>query len=158
MGIIAGSVLLAEWAQQQNQDQLIKAAYVVGYVGCWGYGLIWLTYVIDAFRRNYELVWLLLLAVSTLLVFLFINAFLINFGLIDSVLPDMMAFRLALLIELAILSIGWLYRRKLLQNARQRLETQNRSLQTDVIQTQEPPFEYIVAFVILTIDPPRKVE
>ncbi|GAB3642934.1 sensor histidine kinase [Spirosoma arcticum] len=145
IGILAGSLLVAEWAQQRNYDEVIRAMYFTGYVGCWGYLLIWLTYVVDAFRRRYELVWLLLLAVSTLLVFLFINAFLINFNLIDSVLPDMMAFRLALLIELAILSIGWLYRRKLLQNARQQLEIQNRSLQTDVIQTQESERQRIAA-------------
>ena len=145
LGLIAGAVLMAEWAQPRNYDEVIRAVYVTGYMGCWGYVFIWLTYVIDAFQRKYELVWLLLLAVSTLLVFLFINAFLINSGLIDSVLPDMMAFRMALLIELAILSIGWLYRRKLLQNARQRLETQNRSLQTDVIQTQESERQRIAA-------------
>ena len=145
MGIIAGSVLLAEWAQQQNQDSFIEAAYVVGYVGCWGYLIIWLTYVVSAIRRKNTLVWLLILAVSTLLVFLFINAFLINSGLIDSVLPDMVAFRMALLLELAILSVGWLYRRKLLQLARHQLEIQNRSLQADVIQTQEAERQRIAA-------------
>ena len=145
MLVIAGSVLLAEWAQHRNHEQLIKATYFTGYVGCWGYVIIWLTYIVDAFRRKYELVWLLLLAVSTLLAFLFINAFLINFGLINSILPDMVALRIALLIELAILSIGWLYRRKLLQNARQQLAIQNRSLQADVIQAQETERQRIAA-------------
>ncbi|GAB2593689.1 sensor histidine kinase [Spirosoma areae] len=145
MGIIAVSALLAERAQQQNYEEFIKVMWFTGYMGSTGYGLIWLSYVVDAFRRKFALVWLLLLAISALLVFIAINGFLINSGLMRNPLPDMVALRIALLIELSILSIGWLYRRKLLQTARQQLEIQNRQLQSDLIQTQESERQRIAA-------------
>jgi signal transduction histidine kinase len=102
-----------------------------------GYGIIWLSYVISAFRQKSRLVWLLVAAVSTVLAFFSINFLLINFGLMLNPLPDMLALRIALLLELTILSAGWFYRRKLLQRARQQLEIQNRHLQADVIHNQE---------------------
>ena len=145
MGIIAGSVLLANWSQQHGYDALTKAAWVSGYAGLVGYALIWATYVTDAIRRGFRLVWLLIVAVSTLFFFLLMNAVLVNFGLIDSPLPDMLALRIGLLLELAILSVGWLYRRKLLQTARLQLETQNRVLQAEIIHTQETDRQRIAA-------------
>ena len=145
MLVISGAVLLAEWAQHHNQEAVIKWMYFVGYVACAGYGLIWLTYVVTAIRRNSKLVWLLVGAVSTMLVFFIINSFLINFGLIDSQLPDMVVLRIALLLELTILSVGWLYRRKVVQTVRQQLEIQNRQLQADIIQTQESERQRIAA-------------
>jgi signal transduction histidine kinase len=135
--VIMSSVLLAEWAQQHNHSPLLLLIYPVGYAGFGGYGLLWLIYVINAFRRKYTIVWLLIAAVATLLLFFSANTFLINSALITNPLPDMAVLRIALLVELLILSAGWLYRRKLLQMARQELEIQNRALQADVIQTQE---------------------
>ena len=145
MLVISGAVLLAEWGQHHNQEAIIKWMYFIGYIACAGYGVVWLTYVGTAIRRKSKLVWLLIGAVSTMLVFFFINSFLINFGLITSQLPDMVVLRIALLLELTILSVGWLYRRKLLQNVRQQLEIQNRQLQADIIQTQESERQRIAA-------------
>ena len=145
MVVIAGATLLAQWALRQEQEYIIKTAYVIGYAGFAGYGVIWLSYVVDAVRRRNRLVWLLIGAVSTLLTFFAVNAFLINLGIIRNPLPDMVALRIALLAELAILSAGWLYRRKLLQLARQQLEVQNRTLQAALIQTQESERQRIAA-------------
>ncbi len=143
--VIFGATLLAQWGQRQDNEWVIKTAYLIGYMGLAGYGFIWLTYVVDAFKRKIRLVWLLILAVSTLLLFFAINAFVINLGVIRNPLPDMVALRIALLAELAILSAGWLYRRKLLQLARQQLEAQNRTLQAALIQTQESERQRIAA-------------
>ncbi|WP_020606543.1 sensor histidine kinase [Spirosoma spitsbergense] len=145
MLVIAGATLLAQWAQRQEQQYIVKTAYVIGYAGFSGYGIIWLRYVVDAVRRRNQLVWLLIGAVSTLLIFFAVNSFLINLGLMRNPLPDMVALRIALLAELAILSAGWLYRRKLLQLARQQLEVQNRTLQAALIQTQESERQRIAA-------------
>ena len=137
MLVIFGVTMLAGWAQDQGHDKLVKTAYVIGYLGFAGYGLIWLLYVLDALRRGFRLVWLLIAAVFTVLLFFAVNSFLINLGLMRNPLPDMVALRIALLAELTILSAGWLHRRKLLQTARQQLEMQNRTLQAALIQTQE---------------------
>ena len=145
MLVIFGVTLLAQWAQRHEYEGTLKTAYVIGYGGFSGYGFIWLLYVIDAFRRRFTLVWLLIGAVSSLLMFFAINAFLINLGLMRNPLPDMVALRMALLAELTILSAGWLYRRKLLQTARQQLEVQNRTLQAAIIQTQESERQRIAA-------------
>ncbi len=118
---------------------------MIGYTGFAGYGIIWLRYVVHAVRRRNPLVWLLIGAVSTLLIFFAVNAFLINLGVLRNPLPDMVALRIALLAELTILSAGWLYRRKLLQLARQQLEAQNRTLQAALIQTQELERQRIAA-------------
>ncbi|UFH52898.1 7TM diverse intracellular signaling domain-containing protein [Spirosoma sp. KNUC1025] len=145
MLIIAGAVFLADWAQQTGSELIVKTAYFIGYLGFMGYGIIWLTYLVDAFRRKMTLAWLLILAVSSVLAFFSINSFLINFGLIGTPLPDMVALRVALLLEFTILSIAWFYRRKLLHTARLQLEVQNRQLQADVIQTQESERQRIAA-------------
>ncbi len=137
MAVITGATLLADWGNQHQYALLTQAMYPVGYAGFAGYILIWVGYVVNAFYRKFSAVWLLTVAVTTMLVFFAVNTFLINFGLIINPLPDMVALRIALLVELATLSVAWLYRRKLLQNIRQRLETQNRQLQTDIIQAQE---------------------
>ena len=145
MLVIFGVTILAHWAQRHEYEGTLKTAYVIGYAGFAGYGFIWLLYVLDAFRRGFRLVWLLILAVSTVLAFFAVNAFLINLGLMRNPLPDMMALRMALLAELIILSAGWLYRRKLLQTARQQLERQNHALQAALIQTQELERQRIAA-------------
>ena len=137
MGFILALIFMVEWAHRHHQESLARLLYGLGFVGFGGYAYIWVTYLADAFRRKLELVWLLITAVSAVLGFFAINAVLINSGLVQNPLPDMVALRLALLLEFMILSVGWLYRRKLLQNARQRLELQNHQLQSDVIQTQE---------------------
>ncbi len=145
MLIIAGATFLAQWAQRQEQEYIVKTAYVIGYAGFAGYGLIWLRYVVEAVKRQNHLVWLLIGAVSTLLIFFAVNSFLINLGVMRNPLPDMVALRIALLAELTILSAGWLYRRKLVQLARQQLEIQNRTLQAALIQTQESERQRIAA-------------
>lgn len=145
MLVIAGATLLAQWGQRQEQEYIVKTAYVIGYTGFAGYGIIWLHYVVNAVRRRNPLAWLLVGAVSTLLFFFAVNSFLINLGVLRNPLPDMVALRIALLAELAILSAGWLYRRKLLQLARQELEIQNHSLQAALIQTQESERQRIAA-------------
>lgn len=135
--LITESVLLAEWALQHDYAFVVKSAYILGYVGFMGYGGIWLIGVVKAFQQKSPLVWLLIAAVSTMLAFFFVNSFFINFGLLHNPLPDMLALRIALLLELIILSIGWFYRRKSLQRARHQLEIQYRHLQADVIHNQE---------------------
>lgn len=145
MLVVFGVTMLAHWAQQRDYEGTLKIAYAIGYAGFAGYGLIWLLYVVDAFRRGFRLVWLLILAVSTVLVFFAVNAFVINLGLMRNPLPDMVALRIALLAELTILSAGWLYRRRLMQTARQQLEIQNHALQEALIQTQETERQRIAA-------------
>ncbi len=145
MVFMTGLVFLVEWAHGKEYDGLSRALYVAGFVGFSGYGFIWFTYLADAFRRQLKLVWLLIGAVASLLIFLVTTAAVINFGLIINPLPDMVVLRITLLIEFSILSVGWLYRRKLLQNARQQLEIQNRQLHSDVIQTQEAERQRIAA-------------
>ncbi|MBO0938955.1 hypothetical protein J2I47_20550 [Fibrella sp. HMF5335] len=145
MIVICGLIFWVEWAHITDNDLLARLLYAVGFVCFGGYAVIWATYLADAFRRKYALAWLLVGAVSAVLGFFAINAVLINFGLIQNPLPDMVALRIALLVEFTILSVGWLYRRKLLQNARQQLEIQNHQLQSDVIQTQEAERQRIAA-------------
>lgn len=145
MAVIGGATLVAQGAQQQGNGELVDAMWVPGYAGFIAYALIWGSYVADALKRRFRLAWLLIGGVSTLLLFLLMDAILINFGFMDSPLPDMLALRIGLLLELAILSIGWLYRRKQLQMARQQLEAQNRTLQTELIQTQETDRQRIAA-------------
>ena len=135
--VICGLIFWVEWAHSTHSELLARLIYIIGFVCFGGYAVIWITYLADAFRRKYALAWLLIGAVSAVLGFFVINAVLINFGFIQNPLPDMVALRIALLVEFTILSVGWLYRRKLLQNARQQLEVQNHQLQSDVIQTQE---------------------
>lgn len=137
MSLIAGLILFSDWPQVHHYQRINSILWLLGYIGFSGYVLIWLTYVANAFQRKFRLVWLLIIAVSVLLTYLFAGAFLVNSGLINSPLPDMVALRIALLIELIILSVGWLYRRKLLQTTHSQLELQNRALQADIIQTQE---------------------
>jgi signal transduction histidine kinase len=145
MLLMIGLVFLVEWAHRHKYEQLAIALYLAGFLGFGGYGIIWFTYLSDAFRRKLKLVWLLIGAVSAVLIFFAVTAALINFGLIVNPLPDMVVLRIVLLIEFATLSVGWLYRRKLLQNARQQLEHQNHQLQSDVIQTQEAERQRIAA-------------
>ncbi len=135
--VITACIVLADWAQQHQYGLLTQAMYLVGYAGFAGYILIWGGYVVNAFSRKFRVVWLLITAVTTMLVFLATNTFLINFGLIVNSLPDMAVLRIALLVELSVLSAGWFYRRKTLQTARHQLEIQNRALQANIIQTQE---------------------
>ena len=145
MLFMIGLVFLVEWAHLHDYEQLATAVYVAGFLGFAGYGYIWFTYLKDAFRRKSKLVWLLIGAVSAVLIFFAITAVLINFGLIVNPLPDMVVLRIVLLIEFAILSVGWLYRRKIMQDDRQQLEIQNHQLQADVIQTQETERQRIAA-------------
>jgi signal transduction histidine kinase len=137
LSVIISAVRLSEWQPVHQHETLVRWLFLLGYTGFASYGLLWTGYVLDAVRRRYAPVWLLLLAISSVLAFFLVNTFLVNFGLVQTPLPDMLAMRLALLLELAILSIGWLYQRKVLHTARRRLEDQNRALQTDIIRAQE---------------------
>ncbi|MBO0930608.1 sensor histidine kinase [Fibrella aquatilis] len=145
MVVICGLIFWVEQAHRSDNELLARTLYVVGFVCFGGYAYIWYRYLADAFSRQSKLVWLLIGAVSAVLGFFAINAVLINFGLIQNPLPDMVSLRIALLVEFGILSAGWLYRRKLMQQARQQLEIQNHQLQLDVIQTQEAERQRIAA-------------
>ena len=145
MVLIFGLVFWVERVHSVGNESLARLIYGIGAVCLGGYAFIWYTYLADAFRRKSALVWLLIGAVSAVLGFFAISAALFNSGLVENPLPDMVALRLALLIEFIVLSVGWLYRRKLTQNERRRLEMENHQLQSDVIETQETERQRIAA-------------
>lgn len=138
-------IYLAEWANQHQYATLVGLMHLFGHIGFLSYGIIWVTYVIDAFTRRFQMVWLLLLAVSIIVGFLTTSFLLINLGFVTSPIPDMVTLRIAFLVELFVLSVAWLYRRRLLQIARNNLVQQNQQLQAQIIKTQDTERQRIAA-------------
>lgn len=110
--------------------------FMAGGAGFASYGLLWVMYIVDARKRRFRMLPLLLLAVGVMVTFLLVSFFLVNSGLISNPLPDMLVMRWALLTELLILSTAWLWHRRQLKRRQAILAGHNRQLQLEIIEVQ----------------------
>lgn len=129
-------IVAAELSVHLGASSLTSALFFLGGVGVAAYSIPWAVYIAEARKRRFTMLPVLLVAVGVMVTFLLSNYFLVNTGLISSPLPDMLMARVALLIELLILSIAWLRQRQQLKREQAALLIQNRQLQTDILHTQ----------------------
>lgn len=100
-----------------------------GFLSILIYIFIWLAYVADAFKRNFKPVWLHVLSGSMMLIINLIFYFLVNSGVLKVPLSEMGIFRIALILDVFVILISWLYRQNLIQRNQQHLERENKHQQ-----------------------------
>ena len=90
---------------------------------------IWIAYVLNAVKRNFKPVWLHILSGSMMLIINIIFYFLINSGILKVPISEMGIFRFALILDVFVILISWLYRQNLIQRNQQLLELENKAQQ-----------------------------
>ena len=98
----------------------------VGYVGALGAGLLVaalsVSYWVYALRRGFRPARLRLFFQTGVFIFYLIHVFVVHIGAWKQALPDMLVFQLALVAELILISVGWIYRQKTVRNAYRALQ------------------------------------
>ena len=120
----------SEWTARQS---LYLWSYRIGLSAVSFYALLWLSYLYDAIRRKFQPVWLHMGAVAVMCFFYASNV-LSNTGWILPLFPDMVLLRLALMSDILVISIGWVYRQKLMRQMQQQLEEENRTRQQETFE------------------------
>jgi signal transduction histidine kinase len=120
----AGFLWFFEWG--------FRMAYVLAF----GYMMFFVSYMRDAYRRKFRPMWLLLASVAMTLVFYSFNVS-NNEGLLHIGMEDMLLLRLALVLEIIIISVGWVYRQKLNRDESQRFQLQTQTQQLSLLEAQK---------------------
>ena len=138
--LVLFTTLFIQWMPASSV--LREVAYRAIFVLVPSYFFFWMVYVYDAFCRKYSVVWLHLASVSIVFTFYLTNT-LANEQLIHLPFPDMVAFRWALAAEAVAIMAAWVYRQKIQQDSRIKLEKENEAQQQAIFealryrQTQE---------------------
>ena len=125
--LITGCILLTHQGYSQHHETLTRMGYWLGIAMASTAGLLWTTYWWDAVRREFNPAWLLLASQLVMFLFCGTNIFLVNMNARTLAYPDMYIFRIALILGLLIIAVGWIYRQKLIRQSQQQLQDTNES-------------------------------
>ncbi|QMU26832.1 sensor histidine kinase [Adhaeribacter radiodurans] len=123
---------LAQFASLNEHLVLLRFVYRLGLLVALVAALIWISYLRHALRQGFQPAWLLLCSQLVMLLVYFFTKFLENTGLLPHILPDMLLFRLALVTEITIITIGWLYRQKVIRESKEQLQGQRERMARDL--------------------------
>jgi signal transduction histidine kinase len=115
--IIAIGLAIAQYGVFQQYETVIKGSYRIVLVFALIAALLWVSYIYHALQEGFKPAWLLLLSQVVMIGFYGTDVLLMNTGLVKHALPDMFILRVALVTELVIIAIGWVYRQKLIRES-----------------------------------------
>ncbi len=120
---------LGEWL---NRPNLFVLGYRMTAFFFMGYLFLWVGYVADAIKRNFKAVWIHLAGIGLFIAFFFTNALIVNTGIYIEPVPDMLILRIAILVDVVFLLLSWMYRNKILEQNRRRIEAEGIVLQQTI--------------------------
>ncbi len=130
------AIFLAHYGVHYNHFDLVWFSYQVGFSILAIYAILWLSYIANAINRHFRPVWLYITSALVWLFFYVTNVFVVNTGLLTEPFPDMLVFRLALLAEVCVIFIGWMYRQRIIRKSEQRLQRQQQARQHELFETE----------------------
>ena len=126
-------LLVVHYSAWTARESLYLWSYRIGLSAVSFYALLWLSYVYDAIRRKFRPVWLHMGSVAVMGFFYATNV-LSNAGWIRPLFPDMVLLRLALIADILVISVGWVYRQKLMRQHQRLLEAENQARQQETFE------------------------
>jgi signal transduction histidine kinase len=132
----SGLLLVLHLMQQQGWYTTYQWTYRIGLACLPMYFVVWLAYIGDAIQRKFRAVWLLVGAVAILFFFYFYSL-LVNLGWIAAWLSDMALLRMGVMADVAIIGVAWVYRQRLLDLDKTRLEQENMEKAREILQATE---------------------
>jgi signal transduction histidine kinase len=127
---------ISQYGYAHQDMRLVRLGYQVDILT----GLIaafwWLSYLWAALQKGFRPTWLLLLSQLVMLGFYSINIIMVNTGMIQQAFPDMLVFRMALVIDLLIITFGLTYRQKVIRDSQQQLQAANVLQQRAILEAQ----------------------
>lgn len=133
---LEGAILMADYGVSRHHFELVRASFLIGFSVVAVYALLWLSYVVDAVQRQFRPVWLYLASVLVWLVFYITNIFVVNTGWLTDPFPDMLVFRVAILIEVSLIFIGWMYRQRIIRQSEKRLQLLEQTRQQELFYSE----------------------
>ena len=120
--LITVCIVMAYYGYSLHHDMVARLGYRLGLLVAFAAGLVWLSYLWDALQRGFQPAWLLLASQVIMIIFYGINVFLVNMNAVTLAFPDMLMYRVALMSELLIIAIGWIYRQKVIRESQEQLQ------------------------------------
>jgi signal transduction histidine kinase len=122
-------LIAAHLAKSNNSPLYFDIFAKGGFLTILIYISIWISYVFDAVKRKFKPVWLHILSGSMMLIVNGIFYFLINSGWLKIAISEMGIFRIALIADVVVILISWLYRQRVIQESQELLEVENKAQQ-----------------------------
>jgi signal transduction histidine kinase len=122
--LLTAFIGLGQYGANQQFLTLVHLSYRIGLLLTLALALLWLSYVWQALQKGFQPAWLLLSSQMVMIVYYGTNVFLENTGLIKHAIPDMLIFRMALVTEIIIITIGWVYRQKVIRESQELLQNE----------------------------------
>ena len=130
--LMAICIVIAQYGFSQQNETIIKVSYRIGLLLALAVALLWVGYVYHALQKGFKPAWLLLASQVVMIGFYGTNVFLMNSGLVLHAFPDIIVLRIALVSELLIIAIGWVYRQKVIRESQEKLEVANAAQKLEI--------------------------
>jgi signal transduction histidine kinase len=131
------AIFIADYGVHHNRFDWVMAGYRIGFGTIALYALLWFSYVADAIRRRFLPVWLYVGSMQVWLFFFAMDIWVVNTGWMTEPFPDMLVFRVAILAEVGLLFIGWMYRQRIIRESAQRLAQQEQARRQELFETEQ---------------------
>ncbi len=133
---LEGAVLMIDYGISVNHATLVTTGYRLSFAIQLLYGILWLSYIVDAAQRRFRPVWLYAASGLVWLFFYVTNVLIVDTGGLTEPFPDMLVFRLAILFEIGLIFIGWMYRQRLIRESAQQLRAQEQARQQQLFEAE----------------------
>lgn len=128
--------LVIDYGIHHNQFEWVRMGFQARMWILALYAALWLSYVADAIRRRFRPVWLYIVSVLVWLFFYITEVFVVNNGWLTESFPDMLVFRVAVLTEIGLIFIGWMYRQRIIRESQQQLQEQQLTQERALLDTE----------------------
>lgn len=135
--LLETAIFIADYGLHHNRFDLLAAGFRMAFGVLTINALVWFSYVADAIRRRFRPVWLYVGSMLIWLFFYAMDTWVVNTGWLTEPFPDMLVFRLAILAEVGLLFIGWMYRQRLIRESAQRLTQQEQARRQELFESEQ---------------------
>ena len=135
--LLETAIFIADYGVHHNRFDLLASSFRIAFGLLTLYALLWFSYVADAVRRRFRPVWLYIGSMLIWLFFYAMDTWVVNTGWMTEPFPDMLVFRLAILAEVGLLFIGWMYRQRLIRESAQRLAQQEQARRQELLEAEQ---------------------
>ena len=135
--LLETAIVIADYGVLHNHSDWLATIFRIAFGVLAGYALLWFSYVADAIRRRFRPVWLYIGSMLIWLFFYVMDTWVVNTGWMTEPFPDMLVFRLAILAEVGLLFIGWMYRQRLIRASAVRLAQQEQARRQELLEAEQ---------------------